>query len=60
MDQDGAIMSTLINYLLNNLSINIRTIAPYHPQSLQAEHGIKSSVNILAKHLTGLRQYWPK
>ena len=33
---------------------------PYDHQSLQAEHGIKSLSNILSKHLTNLRQMWPK
>ena len=40
MDQDSAFMSSLMNYLFNKLDINIKTVAPYNHQSLQAEHGI--------------------
>ena len=56
MDQDSAFMSSLMNYLFNKFNINIKTVAPYNHQSLQAEHGIKSLSNILTKHLTNLGQ----
>ena len=36
MNQDGALMSILINYLFKNLGIKIKTVAPYNYQSLQA------------------------
>ena len=42
MDQDSAIMSSLMTYLLNKFNIKIRTVVPYNHQSLQAEHDIKS------------------
>ena len=35
-------------------------MAPYNHQSLQAEHGIKSLLTILTKHLINLGQMWPK
>ena len=38
----------------------VKTIAPYNHQSLQVEHGIKSLICILTKHLTGLGQMWRK
>ena len=60
MDQTSASMSLLMMYLLNKFNINIRTVAPYNHQSLQAEHGIKSLSTILAKHLMNLVQMWPK
>ena len=60
MDQDSAFISSLKTYLLNKFNINIRTVAPYNHQSLQAEHGIKSLSIILTKHLTNLGQMWPK
>ena len=47
-------------YLLNKFNIEIRTVAPYNCQSLQAKHGIKSLSTILTKHLTNLGQIWPK
>ena len=56
MDQDSAFMSSLINYLFNKFNIQIKTVAPYNHQSLQAEHGIKSLSTILTKHLTNLGQ----
>ena len=37
-----------------------KTAAPFNHHSLMAEHGIKSLSTILAKHLTGLGQMWPK
>ena len=67
MDQDSAFMSSHsafmsshMMYLVNKFNINIRTVAPYNHQSLQAEHGIKSLSTILTKHLTNLGQMWPK
>ena len=42
------------------MDINIKTVAPYNHQSLQAEHGIKFLLTILMKHLTCLGQIWPK
>ena len=60
MDQDSALMSSLMTYLLDKFDIKIKTLAPYNHQSLQAEHGIKSLSNILTKHLTNLGQMWPE
>ena len=60
MDQDSALMSSLMTYLLNKFNIKIRTVAPYNHQFLQTEHGIKSLSTILTKHLTNLGQMWPK
>ena len=52
MDQDSAFMSSLMSYLFKTLKIAIKTVGPYNHKSLQAEHGIKSLSNILAKYLT--------
>ena len=41
MDQDSALMSSLMNYFIQEFDIKIKTIAPYNHQSLQAEYGIK-------------------
>ena len=60
MDQESTFMSSLINYLFSKLDIKINTVAPYNHQSLQAEHGIKSQLTTLVKHLTNLGQMWPK
>ena len=60
MDQDSAFMSSLMIYLFHRLDIKIKTISPYNHQSLQMEHGIKSLIHILTKHLTGLGQMWTK
>ena len=60
MDQDSALKSSLMTYLLDKFNIKIKTVAPYNHQSLQAEHGIKLLSNILTKHLTNLGQMWPK
>ena len=59
MDLDSAFMSLLMNYLFKRLGINKKTVAPYHHQSLQAEHGIKLLSNILTKHLMGMGEMWP-
>ena len=58
MDLDSAFMSSLITYLFKKLGIQIKTVAPYNHQSLQAEHGIKSLSNILIKHLTKSGDMW--
>ena len=47
-----------MSYLFKKLGINIKTVAPYNHQSLQAEHGIKSLSNILTKHLTKSGDMW--
>ena len=60
MDQDSALMSSLMTYLFHKFDIKIKMVAPYNHQSLQAEHGIKSLSHILTKHLTSLGQMWPK
>ena len=46
-------------YLLNKFNINIRTVAPYNHQSLQAKHGIKSLSTILTTNLTNFSQMGP-
>ena len=56
MDQDSALMSSIMNNLFKNLDIKIKTVAPYNHQLLQAEHRIKSLQTILTKHLTSLGQ----
>ena len=53
-------MSPLMNYMFKRLNIKIETVAPYNHQSLQTEHGIKSLLTILTKHLTEQGQMWPK
>ena len=60
MDQDGTFMSSLMSYLFKTLKITIKTVGPYNHKSLQAEHGIKSLSNILAKCLTNQGQMWHK
>ena len=60
MDLDSALMSILIKYLFKMFGINIKMVASYNNQSLQAKQSITSSATILTKHLTGFGQYWPK
>ena len=59
MDQDSVFMSSLMNYLFRKFEIKVKTVAPYN-QSLQAEHEIKSLLNILKIHLTEKGQMWHK
>ena len=54
MDQDSALMSSLMTYLLNKFNIKIRRVAPYSHQYLQAKHDIKSQSTILTKYLNNL------
>ena len=58
MDQDGAFMSSIMNYLFKKHGI--KSVAPYNLQSLWVEHGIKSLSTILTKDLMNLGQMWPK
>ena len=60
MDQDSALMSSLMTYLFHKFNIKIKTVARYNHQSLQAEHRIKSLSHILSKHLPSLGQMWTK
>ena len=60
MDQDGTFMPCLMNYLFTKFNIKIKMVTPYNHQSLQAEHGIKSLLTILTKHLTNLGKMWTK
>ena len=59
MDLDSAFMSSIMYYFFKRLGIEIKTVAPYNHQSLQAEHSIKSLSNILTKHLTRSGEMWP-
>ena len=56
MDHDSTFMSPLMSYSFKKLDIKIKTVAPYNHQSLQTEHGIKSSSTILTKYLASLGQ----
>ena len=58
MDLDSAFMSLLMSYLFKRLGIQIKTVALYNHQSLQAEHGIKSLSAILTKCLTKSGDMW--
>ena len=49
-----------MNYLFRKFEIKVKTIARYNHQSLPAEHGIKSLLTILTKHLTEKGQMWHK
>ena len=60
MDQDSAFMYSLMTYPFHKFGINIKTVAPYNHQSLQAEHGIKSLSHILSKQLNSLGQMWTR
>ena len=60
MDQDSVFMPSLMGYLFKTLKITLKTVGPYNHKSLQAEHGIKSLSNILAKHFTDQGQMWHK
>ena len=60
MDQDSTFKSTIMSYLFKRLNINIKMVAPFNHQFLQAEHGIKSLSSILTKHLTEQGQMCPK
>ena len=51
-------MPSLMNYLFKNLDMKIKTVILCNHQSLQAQHGIKST--IVMKHLTSLGQMWAK
>ena len=58
MDLDSVFMSSLMSYLFKRLGIQIKTVALYNHQSLQAEHGIKSLSAILTKYLTKSGDMW--
>ena len=45
--QDSAFMSSLMNYLFKKFDTELKMVAPYIHQSLQAVYGIKSLSNIL-------------
>ena len=58
-DQDPAFMSSLSQYMYEQLGIRIITVGPTNHKSLKAEAGIKSLSNILMKHLQGFGTEWP-
>ena len=51
-DQDPAFTSSLMEALALKLSINIILVSSTNHKSLQAEHGIKSLLGLLVKHLS--------
>ena len=58
-DQDPAFMSSLSQYMYEQLGIKVVTVGPTNHKSLKAEAGIKSLSNILMKHLQGFGTNWP-
>ena len=60
MDQDSVFMASLMTYLFHKFNIKIIMVGPYNHKSLQAEHGVKSLICIVTKHLTSLGQMWAK
>ena len=50
-DQDPAFTSSLMEAFVTQLNIKIILVSPTNHQPLQAEHGIKSSSELLVKHL---------
>ena len=59
-DKDPAFLSSLTEYMAQQMDIKIITVSPTNHKSLQAEHGIKSLSNILMKHLSGMGSNWPE
>ena len=54
-DQDASFLSSLSKYAYQQFGIKLVTVSPTNHKSLLAEHGIKSSGNLIMKHLTGFR-----
>ena len=51
-DQDPAFTSSLMEAFVTQLNIKVILVSPTNHQSLQAEHGIKSLLGLLVKHLS--------
>ena len=54
-DQDPAFTSSLMEAFVTQLNIKVILVSPTNHKSLQAEHGIKSLLGLLVKHLS---QVW--
>ena len=57
-DQDPAFMSSLCQYFFKAFGMKLVTVSPTNHVSLLAEHGIKSLLDIMVNHLTGLSKNW--
>ena len=51
-DQDPTLTSSLMEAFVTQLNIKVILVSPTDHQSLQAEHGIKSLLELLVKHLS--------
>ena len=57
-DQDPSFLSSSSQYCFQQYGIKLVTVSPTNHRSLQAEHGIKSLINLIMKHLSGFGKNW--
>ena len=59
VDEDRALSSKVMHYVLDALKINVKCISPYNHGSLKTEGYIQTINNLIAQHLTDKGKEWP-
>ena len=59
VDEDRALSSKVMHYVLDALKINIKCISPYNHGSLKTERYIQTINNLIKRHLKDKGKEWP-
>ena len=59
VDEDQALSSKVMHYVLDALKINVKCISPYNHGSLKTERYIQTINNLITRHLKDKGKEWP-
>ena len=59
VDEDGALSSKVMHYVLDTLKIDVKCISPYNYGSLKTERYIQTINNLITRHLKDKCKEWP-
>ena len=59
VDEDRALSSKVMHYVLDALKINVKCISPYNHGSLKTERYIQTINNLITRHLKDKGKEWP-
>ena len=59
VDEDRALSSKVMHYVLDALKINVKCILPYNHGSLKTERYIQTINNLITRHLKDKGKEWP-
>ena len=59
VDEDRALSSKVMHYVLDALKVDIKCISPYNHSSLKTERYIQTINNLFTRHLKDKGKEWP-